>query len=482
MDGGCGRRSRRCRSADDRPDDRRPRLRLPRHPHPAHRRLGAPRAPRRPLPGRLHRLGHPRHPGHRRPAGLARRHTGAGRPHLPARRQLGRHRGAAGPAGAVGAVAQGRPEPAVRAQRADAGPQRGPPRRQPGPLPHPAGRRRRLRPALHPPRRAPGGAGPARHRGRARLGDERHHVLAPLRPRPAELEGVLEPHRRRHAGGPRPEVPLRLRPQPRHRRHPVDRVLPRRRHRRRHRHGLLRPAAGRVLHRAGHRAVRAPGAGRLRGGARQGGLLPRVGPVQERRRPRLRRTHAALDERPQRALPDRHRLLPARRVAVRAEPAVLAGLPRDALRPQHQAGAAAGADGVGDTRSHGHTLAFRDAYRGADAQHVAHPRRHALRDAEPGLREADDRTHRRTDDTGAVECARDAAGGRAGAAALTRRRGVPAAPADRRDEEAVRERRGVLPPHPEAAAVGVRVGLGPEEDRLTRAAGACLTPAAPAGR
>ena len=89
----------------------------------------------------------------------------------------------------------------------------------------------------------------ARHGDRARLGDERHHVHPPLRARPGGVEDVLEPHRHRDACGPRPALPLRLRAEPRpgrRRRGPSAIRATTRRH---HRHGLLRPAAGRVLRR-----------------------------------------------------------------------------------------------------------------------------------------------------------------------------------------------------------------------------------------
>ncbi|CAG6395137.1 hypothetical protein SCOCK_30370 [Actinacidiphila cocklensis] len=311
------------------------------------------------------------------------------------------------------------------------------------------------------------------------------------------MEDVLEPHRRRHARGARPELPLRLRAQPRHRRRPVDRVLPRRRHGRRHRHGLLRPAVGRGLLRAGQAAVRAPGPGRLRGRARQAGLVPGVGAVQKRRQPAVHRGHAAVDERPQGALPDRHGLLPARRVAVLGEPEVVGGLPLDALRPQHPPRARGDTHGDADVHcaAYAYAYAYGDGDIYADAWYDADPDADAYCDAdahcqadasceaEPGRHqadEADDRTHRRADQARPVRDARAAAGGRSRAEAVLPCRGVPAASADRGDEEAVRERRGVLPPHPEAGEAVEAV----EADRLTRALPPRrrVTPAAPAGR
>ncbi|MFD0569634.1 hypothetical protein ACFQ0T_10730 [Kitasatospora gansuensis] len=78
----------------------------------------------------------------------------------------------------------------------------------------------------------------------------------------------------------------------------------------------------RHLRRVHLRAVRAAGPGGVRRQARQAGLVPGVGAVPQRRQPGVRPADGGVDAHPRHRLPDRHRLLPARLLAVRPEPEV----------------------------------------------------------------------------------------------------------------------------------------------------------------
>jgi len=237
---------------------------------------------------RVRRLRLGRHRPHRRPRHLARPRGPDRRPRLPAGRPLEQHRGRSRVLGPLGDLARGPQGPPVRPQRPSPGTQWGPPLGRDGPRRTPQRREGHVRRALPRPRAAPRESRPERHRPRPRLGDERHHVHAPLRSWPGGVEAVLGADRERDAEGSRPAVPFRVHPQQGPGRDPLAPLLSRGPARRHHRHGRLWLPARHVLHVPAERAVRPQGTRPLRPRPPQADRVPGVGPVRQRRQPRLR--------------------------------------------------------------------------------------------------------------------------------------------------------------------------------------------------
>ncbi len=84
---------------------------------------------------------------------------------------------------------------------------------------------------------------------------------------------------------------------------------------------------GQSFDEAGVGALRASGARRLREGPRKADFLSGMGALPQRRQPDVHEAHARVDGRAQAAVQHAHRLLPARRVAVRGQPQGVRDLP-----------------------------------------------------------------------------------------------------------------------------------------------------------